>query len=51
MAWREARAKADYATVLPYLEQVLRLTIEAGKAKAAWFVSRDMDPKSFAIVF
>jgi len=35
MAWREARRKADYAMVLPYLEEVLRLTIEAGKAKAA----------------
>ena len=37
MAWREARPKADYAMVLPYLEEVLRLTIEAGKAKAARF--------------
>jgi len=37
MAWREARPKADYAMVLPFLEEVLRLTIEAGKAKAARF--------------
>src|SRR4030067_866028 len=37
MAWREARAKADYAMVLPFLEEVLRLAIEAGKAKAARF--------------
>ena len=37
MAWREARPKADYATVLPYLDKVLRLAVEAGKAKAARF--------------
>ena len=37
MVWREARPKADYAMVLPHLEEVLRLTIEAGKAKAARF--------------
>jgi len=37
MAWREARPKADFAMVLPFLEEVLRLTIEAGKAKAARF--------------
>jgi carboxypeptidase Taq len=37
MAWREARPRADYAMVLPYLEEVLRLTIEAGNAKAARF--------------
>ncbi|MBK5103064.1 MAG: carboxypeptidase M32, partial [Burkholderiales bacterium] len=37
MAWREARPKADYAAVLPFLEEVLRLTMEAGKAKAARF--------------
>ena len=37
MAWREARPRADYAMVLPFLEEVLRLTIEAGKAKAARF--------------
>jgi carboxypeptidase Taq len=37
MAWREARPKADYALVLPYLEEVLRLTVETGKAKAARF--------------
>ena len=37
MAWREARPKADYAMVLPFLEEVLRLAIEAGKAKAARF--------------
>jgi carboxypeptidase Taq len=37
MAWREARPKADFAMVLPFLEEVLRLTVEAGKAKAAIF--------------
>jgi carboxypeptidase Taq len=37
MVWREARPKADYAMVLPYLEEVLRLTVETGKAKAARF--------------
>jgi carboxypeptidase Taq len=37
MAWREARPKADYAMVLPYLEEVLRLTVETGEAKAARF--------------
>ena len=37
MAWREARPKSDYAMVLPYLEKVLRLAIEAGMAKAARF--------------
>lgn len=37
MAWREARPQADYARVLPFLEEVLRLTIEVGKAKAARF--------------
>lgn len=37
MAWREARPRADYALVLPFLEEVLRLTIETGKAKAALF--------------
>ena len=35
MAWREARPKADYALVLPFLEEVLRLTVEIGQAKAA----------------
>lgn len=37
MLWREARAKADYLMVLPHLEEVLRLTIEVGTAKAARF--------------
>jgi len=37
MAWREARPKADFALVLPFLEEVLRLTMEAGQAKAARF--------------
>ena len=37
MVWREARPKADYLMVLPHLEEVLRLTIEAGQAKAAKF--------------
>ncbi|MGE0735330.1 MAG: carboxypeptidase M32 [Alphaproteobacteria bacterium] len=37
MVWREARPKADFAMVLPHLDEVLRLTIEAGKAKAAKF--------------
>ena len=37
MVWREARPKADYAMVLPYLEEVLRLTVETGNAKAARF--------------
>jgi len=37
MAWREARPKSDFAAVLPFLEEVLRLTIEAGRAKAARF--------------
>ena len=37
MAWREARPKADFAMVLPFLDEVLRLTIEVGKAKAAGF--------------
>jgi carboxypeptidase Taq len=43
MAWREARPKADYALVLPFLEEVLRVTIEAGKAKAAKFGSSAYD--------
>ncbi len=34
MAWRQARPKADFAAVLPFLEEVLRLTVEAGQAKA-----------------
>jgi carboxypeptidase Taq len=43
MAWREARPQADYPRVLPFLEPVLRLTIEAGKAKAARFGSSVYD--------
>ncbi len=35
MAWRDARPKSDFAAVLPYLEEVLRLVREAGQAKAA----------------
>jgi carboxypeptidase Taq len=37
MVWREARPKADYAMVLPYLEEVLRLTVETANAKATRF--------------
>jgi len=37
MVWREARPKSDYLMVLPHLEEVLRLTIEVGQAKAARF--------------
>ena len=43
MAWREARPQADYARVLPFLDEVLRLTIEAGKAKAVRFGSSVYD--------
>ena len=43
MAWREARPKADFAMVLPFLEEVLRLTIEVGQAKAARFGSSAYD--------
>jgi carboxypeptidase Taq len=34
MAWRQARPKSDFDAVLPFLEEVLRLTLEAGQAKA-----------------
>lgn len=34
MAWREARPKADFAHLRPYMEQVLALTREAATAKA-----------------
>ena len=34
MAWREARPNADFAAVLPELEEVLALTREAAAAKA-----------------
>ncbi|MEQ8700264.1 MAG: carboxypeptidase M32, partial [Bauldia litoralis] len=34
MVWRQARPKADFAMVLPFVEEVLRLTVEAGQAKA-----------------
>lgn len=33
--WRTARAEADFATLRPYLEQVVTLAREAGQAKAA----------------
>ena len=32
MAWRTARPASDYAAVLPLLEEVARLTVEAGQA-------------------
>ena len=35
MVWREARPENDYARVLPYLEQVLKLSRQAAAAKAA----------------
>lgn len=35
MAWRDARAKGDFALLLPHLRQVLELTREVGQAKAA----------------
>ena len=35
MAWRSARPKSDYASVLPLLEEVAALTVEAGQALAA----------------
>lgn len=35
MAWREAKAKNDYAALLPHLQAVLDVTREAGQAKAA----------------
>ena len=34
MAWREARPKSDFATILPLLAEVLRLTREIADAKA-----------------
>ncbi len=33
--WRDARASDDYPSLVPYLEEVLRLTREAAAAKAA----------------
>lgn len=33
MAWRKARAEADFGALLPYLEEVLRLQREIGAAK------------------
>ncbi|TCT02691.1 carboxypeptidase M32 [Aquabacter spiritensis] len=33
MTWRQARADADFATLLPYLHEVLRLQREIGTAK------------------
>ncbi|ABS69410.1 Carboxypeptidase Taq [Xanthobacter versatilis] len=33
MAWRKARAEADFPALLPYLEEVLRLQREMGQAK------------------
>ncbi len=35
MAWRAARPKNDFKSVLPLLAEVLKLTIETGQAKAA----------------
>ena len=35
MAWRTARPASDYAAVLPLLEEVVRLTVEAGQALSA----------------
>lgn len=35
MVWRDARPKSDFAAVLPYLEEVLRLVRLTGEAKAA----------------
>src|ERR1044071_2243275 len=35
MVWREAKPKGDYAACIPKLEEVLRLTVELGQAKAA----------------
>ncbi|MBE0627795.1 MAG: carboxypeptidase M32 [Burkholderiales bacterium] len=43
MAWREARPLADFEMVLPFLEEVLRLTIEVGKAKAVRFETSAYD--------
>ena len=34
MAWRTARPASDYAAVLPLLEEVAKLTVEAGQALA-----------------
>ena len=34
--WREARANNDFASVLPTLEEVLRLTREIGEVKASF---------------
>lgn len=34
MAWREARPENDFARVLPYLEEVLNLTLQTAAAKA-----------------
>ena len=35
MAWRAARPESDFASALPLLEEVLRLTVEAGQAWSA----------------
>ena len=35
MAWRSARPASDFAGVLPLLEEVVRLTVEAGQALSA----------------
>ena len=35
MAWRSARPASDFRAVLPLAEELLRLTVEAGEAKAA----------------
>lgn len=40
IAWRAARPKSDFASVLPLLEEVVRLVIEAGQA---WSDAQDLD--------
>lgn len=35
MVWRDAKPRGDFKAVLPGLEEVLRLTVEMGQAKAA----------------
>ena len=39
MAWRTARPASDYPAVLPLLEDVVRLTVEAGQA---WSAAQDL---------
>ena len=40
IAWRAARPKSDFASVLPLLEEVVRLVIEAGQA---WSAAQGLD--------